>query len=291
MAFIKIETKKYEPMMAAVTKIQSCTSILAKETPNSGESADAKFGIANTPTTKSAATPMTSIMRNRFKGSQILNRMIKPVNVKPSTSMPNWSALFSGTAPENQNVYPFPSIFTLAKNSEEESKSVIFHEWEELQSIFPAEMIETRIICSDIESALLIADYIAEEKPFFTAVVMNEPDSIGHKKRWGSAAYYARLAELDSLIGIMVQATKNAGIYDSTVFVLSSDHGGVFWGHGFNSSRQRRIPLIIYGSGIKEGYAIPAKHSICDIAPTMAAILGLEIPSEWTGQPIQGIFR
>jgi len=29
---------------------------------------------------------------------------------------------------------------------------------------------------------------------------------------------------------------------------------------------------------------------LCDIAPTMAAILGLQIPSEWTGQVIWDIF-
>ena len=122
-------------------------------------------------------------------------------------------------------------------------------------------------------------------------MVFDEPDATGHSKRWGSAAYYAKLAELDSFIGKIEQAVKDAGIHDSTVFILSSDHGGVLWGHGFRSSRQRRIPMVVYGSNIKEGYVIPSPLSICDIAPTMAAILGLEVPPEWTGQVLTGIFK
>ena len=172
-----------------------------------------------------------------------------------------------------------------------EANSVFFYEWHELQNICPEDITEKKTILSDIESAGLVAGYIIENKPVFTAVVFNEPDSVGHNKRWGSAAYYDKLTELDSFIAVLEQAVKDAGIYDNTVFVLSSDHGGSLWGHGFNTRRQRRIPLIIFGSNIKEGYVIPAPGRIYDIAPTMAAILGLEVPVEWTGQIISGVFR
>ena len=211
--------------------------------------------------------------------------------VKPSNSLPNWTALFHGTAPENQRTEPIPSIFTLVNNSNPDGKTVLFYEWNGLRDIIPDETIEKRKFRSDSESASLAADFIIKEKPVFAAIIFNEPDSTGHSKRWGSADYSAKLAELDGFVAIIEQAAKDAGIYDSAVFVLSADHGGVLWGHGFNGSRQRRIPLVIYGSNIKEGYAIPKDRSICDIAPTMAAILGLEIPSGWTGQPIPGIFK
>ena len=211
--------------------------------------------------------------------------------VMPSNSLPNWTALFSSAPPEQQNSGRIPSIFSLFKNDEQETRAVFFYEWGELQKIFPAEIIERRPIRSNPESVKVVADYIAEKKPAFTAVVMNEPDSTGHDKRWGSAAYNAKLTELDGFIEIIEQAVKDAGIYDSTVFMLSADHGGILWGHGFNSSRQRRIPMVIYGSNIKEGFVIPSPLTICDIAPTMAAILGLEVPPEWTGQLLTGIFK
>jgi arylsulfatase A-like enzyme len=96
---------------------------------------------------------------------------------------------------------------------------------------------------------------------------------------------------LDGLIAVIEQAVKDAGIYDSTVFILSADHGGSFRGHGANFPKQRKIPLVMYGPGIKEGFVILSPVSICDIAPTMAALLGMEIPPEWTGCLLQEIFK
>ena len=210
--------------------------------------------------------------------------------VMPSKSWPNWTALFYGTPLEEQTSGsgPFPSIFTLVKQRNEEEKPVLFYEWGDLERIAPDEILETRRIRSDSESARKIAAYIKETKPFLTTVVFNEPD---HNGFWGFPSYYAKLAEMDGYIAIIEQAVKDAGIYDDTVFILSADHGGTVTGHGRNIPKHRRIPLVIYGSNIKNGIIIPANRSICDIAPTMAIILGLEIPFEWSGKPILGIFK
>jgi predicted AlkP superfamily pyrophosphatase or phosphodiesterase len=211
--------------------------------------------------------------------------------VMPSISWPNWTSLFFSAAPEHRTSEQFPSIFTLVKNSGQENMPVFFYEWEELDKICSDETADKLEILSDLESALEIAAYFIEKKPVFTAIVFNEPDHIGHIKTWGSRAYYAKLTELDGFIAIIEQAVKDTDVYDSTVFVISADHGGSFWGHGFNLSSHRKTPLIIFGKGIKEGYVIPSPISICDIAPTMAAILGLEAPLEWTGNTLTDIFR
>jgi predicted AlkP superfamily pyrophosphatase or phosphodiesterase len=209
--------------------------------------------------------------------------------IKPSSSWPNWTALFRGTLPIYQTEINFPSIFSIVTDTG--NKSVFFHEWDLLQSICPDETVEKFNIRSDYDSALKIASYIIERKPVFTAVVFNEPDTLGHRKGWGSMAYHNMLSSLDNYIGIIEQAVKDAEIYENTIFVLSSDHGGSLWGHGLYTYRHRRIPLVIYGKGIKEGYIIPFGPNIYDIAPTMAAILGMETPPEWTGRPLFDIFK
>ena len=213
------------------------------------------------------------------------------LNVMPSKSWPNWTSLFYGTPPEQRNEDKFPSIFTLVKNNNQTKKSVLFYEWDEMQKICPDESAEKQVIFSDLESAKKVASYIKEQKPVFAAVVFNEPDVVGHAKRWGSAEYYAKLTEMDSLVAVIEQAVKDAGIYDSTVFVLSADHGGSGYGHESNTPKRRKIPLIFYGSGIKQGFAIPSPVSICDIAPTMTALLGMDIPAEWTGRSLYEIFK
>jgi predicted AlkP superfamily pyrophosphatase or phosphodiesterase len=213
--------------------------------------------------------------------------------VLPTVSWPNWSSLFSGAAPEiREGRGDFPSLFTVLKNHPGKAGgAVLFYEWEPLAGLCDDAAAEKRRIRSTAESAREVAAYIREKKPVFTAVVFDEPDGTGHEKRWGSRAYYRRLNEMDGYIGLIEDAVKEAGIYDETVFVISADHGGSFWGHGHNLPKQRAIPLIIRGRGVKEGFTIPPPVSICDIAPTMAAILGLEIPGEWTGRPLGDLFQ
>ncbi|MDR2313861.1 MAG: alkaline phosphatase [Spirochaetaceae bacterium] len=217
---------------------------------------------------------------------------VKVLSVLPTNSAPNWSSLFRGAPPEYNGAKNFPSIFSLLQEQGGGKKAAFFYEWSGLEHICDGDAADKRgNIETDMKTAGEIAAYIIEKKPYLTAIVFNEPDSTGHSGGWGSAAYYAKLAELDALIAVIEQGVRDAGIYQDTVFVLSADHGGIFWGHGFNSPRQREIPLIVYGDGIRKGYTIPSPLSICDIAPTMALILGLRPPPQWTGRPLGEIFQ
>jgi predicted AlkP superfamily pyrophosphatase or phosphodiesterase len=217
-------------------------------------------------------------------------------NILPSISWPNWSSLFRGTPPQNQTVTDFPSIFSLIKrsNTGERTDNVtnsFFFQWQELDKICSADEAEKFVIESSYGSLQEITTYIIENKPFFTAIVFEEPDTTGHKKAWGSKAYYNKLQILDDFIAIIMQAVKEAGIYDNTVFMLSSDHGGYFYSHWLKISKNRKIPFVVFGRGIKKGYIVSSSVGICDIAPTMALILGLEIPPEWTGTALIEIFE
>ncbi|MDR2211886.1 MAG: alkaline phosphatase [Spirochaetaceae bacterium] len=212
-------------------------------------------------------------------------------NVLPTNSWPNWSSLFRGAPPERNGEENFPTIFSVLRDQGRGKRAVFFYEWSGLRDICRDHSADMRDIQTDMAAAAEIAAYIAEEKPDLTVVVFNEPDSTGHSERWGSGAYYAKLRELDGLMGLIEQGVKDGGFYDSTVFVISADHGGILWGHGFNTPRQRNVPLIVYGRGIRKGLVIQSPLGICDIAPTMAVILGLGIPEEWTGRPIMEVFE
>jgi len=212
-------------------------------------------------------------------------------SVKPSVSWPNWSSIFYGTPPEQRNREDFPSIFTVLKNNGLAKKSVFFYEWDELLKINSVDEIEKQKNHSSAEYAEKIAAYVKEQKPVFAAVNFDEPDTTGHNKSWGSSFYYAKLTEMDNIIAIIEKAYKDAGIYDNTVFVLSADHGGTFRGHGAYFPKHYKIPMIFYGCGIKEGFTIPSPINIYDITPTLAALLGMEIPPEWTGRILHEIIK
>jgi predicted AlkP superfamily pyrophosphatase or phosphodiesterase len=230
---------------------------------------------------------MPTVKRMMSKGAWTLAAR----SVKPNISWPNWSSIFLGAPPEQRHKEDFPSIFTLLKNNGQAKKTVFFYEWEELQKIYDFDAVETKEILSNIESTMKIAAYIKEQKPVFTAISFDEPDNTGHTIGWGSKAYYAKHEEMDNLIAAIEQAVKDAGIYDSTVFVFSADHGGAFKGHSGYFPKHYKIPMIFYGSGIKEGFNITSHVNIYDITPTMAALLGMEIPPEWTGRVLYEIFK
>lgn len=60
--------------------------------------------------------------------------------------------------------------------------------------------------------------------------------------------------------------------------------------HGSPQVYDTHSPLLFYGKGIKKGHTV-AKTEIPDIAPTIAALLGISFPSGTTGQPIAEVLE
>ena len=70
------------------------------------------------------------------------------------------------------------------------------------------------------------AKYIREKKPNLFFIQLDQIDHVGHGDGHNTPAYYAALPVVDKQVGILMQAVADAGIWDETVFVISSDHGG-----------------------------------------------------------------
>lgn len=250
---------------------------------------------------------MPTVRRMISEGSSTL----KAQCVLPTYSWPNWSSMFLGAPPEvhgyidNENDKPFfagpvrdqfgffPTIFAVLKSRQFESS--VFYEWDRIGFLCPPQAAETIEHIADLsanpKAVERVALYITEHRPAFTVIIFNEPDSIGHAKRHGSPEYYATLKRLDAYIACIEQAVQDGGFYEETVFILTSDHGGLFWGHGTNTPSQRTIPLILYGKNIRQGFVIPGKVNIYDIAPTIAAIFEVDAPQVWTGRTLKEIFN
>jgi predicted AlkP superfamily pyrophosphatase or phosphodiesterase len=249
---------------------------------------------------------MPTVKRFMAEGASTL----KARSVMPSNSWPNWSSMYFGGPPETTGYLDteagpqfsgtlrdgygfFPGIFALLRQSLPENTTAFFYEWDKLEHLCPAGAADPAEHIPDLaarpDEVERVARFIAEEKPQFAAVIFNEPDHVGHQKRHGSAAYYEKLAELDKYVARIEEAARDGGFYEDTVFVISADHGGVLWGHGFNTPRQRNIPLIACGKNIKKNYAIKSEVNIYDIAPTFAAVFGLTPPAAWKVKALREI--
>ena len=100
-----------------------------------------------------------------------------------------------------------------------------------------------------------------------------------------------RLPEIDAYIAQIVEATKEAGIYDETIFMIVSDHGGINKGHGSISMSEMEAPLVFFGPGVKKGYKIEQPVVRYDTAPTVAYIFGAKCPDVWRGRAMVEIFE
>lgn len=98
--------------------------------------------------------------------------------------------------------------------------------------------------------------------------------------------YRNALFHVDELVGRVLDDLSRRGILDSTVVLITGDHGEEFndnglnyWGHGSNFTRyQVETPLVVHWPGKGAG-VVDHRTSHLDIVPTlMAGVLGVDNP-------------
>ena len=95
---------------------------------------------------------------------------------------------------------------------------------------------------------------------------------------------------LDRLVGELVQRLRERNLYDSTLLVLTADHGASFRPGdsrrlltGTNYMDIVSVPLIVKAPGQKEGVLSDRNVESMDILPTLEEMLGIE--TDW---PLEG---
>ena len=90
----------------------------------------------------------------------------------------------------------------------------------------------------------------------------------------------------------VIQAVKDAGMLDDTIFILTSDHGGIDKGHGGKTMQEMETAFIISGKNIKKGLRFDDVSMMqYDVASTIACIFNLEQPQVWIGRPMEIVFK
>jgi len=106
------------------------------------------------------------------------------------------------------------------------------------------------------------------------------PDMVGHSGKFEAAVQ--AVEAVDQLLGEVARAVANAG----GEMLVTADHGNVEQmtdpetGQPHTAHTVNPVPLVFLGRNAR----MEDKGSLRDIAPTMLDLLGLDIPSEMTGQ-------
>ena len=72
--------------------------------------------------------------------------------------------------------------------------------------------------------------------------------------------------------------------------LLSTDHGGLDYGHGREADSDIIIPMFIRGPGIKQGYQFTSIVRNLDMVPTIAHALGMKLSPWWSGKVMTEAF-
>ncbi len=234
---------------------------------------------------------------------------LKARSVLPSSSAVNWASMTMGAGPElhgftewgskTPEVEPreldqyglFPSIFTLLRQQKPAAEMGVIYSWGGIGYLFPKQAVNKDLPCkNDTATTEASVNYIKEKKPDFLFIHFDEPDGVGHNIGHNIPAYYEQVHKNDILLGRILQAVKDAGIWDNTVIILSADHGGINKGHGGKTMVEMQIPWIVCGKGVKKNNEVKESIVTYDTAATIAYIFGLQTPRVWTGRPVKEIF-
>ena len=136
--------------------------------------------------------------------------------------------------------------------------------------------------------------FIESFKPNFLFIHLPSVDSVGHLKGWGSMEQLAQIAKTDSLVGEVVAALERAGIRESTVVIVSADHGGAGLSHGPDDPRSRYIPWIANGPRLRRGFDLTQLVDLDlrteDTCATACWLLGIALPANFDGKPVLQAF-
>ncbi|MDR0965186.1 MAG: sulfatase-like hydrolase/transferase [Myxococcales bacterium] len=96
--------------------------------------------------------------------------------------------------------------------------------------------------------------------------------------------YLNSMAEVDVLVGEVLDELETSGAMDDTIVLVVGDHGQEFnenkknyWGHGGNfSPEQTHVPFLYYAPGIDRGVRYDHRTTHYDVAPTLlTTVLGV----------------
>jgi len=116
------------------------------------------------------------------------------------------------------------------------------------------------------------------------------------KSSYASDPYAGEVAYVDHCIRLVLDKLKSLGLYDSTMIIVTADHGESLEEHGeithgdFIYQSTLKIPLILRIPGGPRGVKVRERTGVIDIFPTICSILGIECPSQIQGKDISHYF-
>lgn len=214
--------------------------------------------------------------------------------VQPSVTLPAHMSLFHSVPPQRHGiltntfvpqVHQVDGLFEVLRKAGK--TQTMFYNWEELRDLGRPESMTASVLFQELDPLLygktdnLVTEAavhtIENLAPDFSFVYLGETDEAGHCHGWMGDQYLQVLENAWRCIQTMVEKFgREYGI------LVLSDHGGHDRTHGTDLPEDMTIPVILHN--------LPMAHresvSILDVAPTVAAFLGVSPDPQWEGRSL-----
>jgi predicted AlkP superfamily pyrophosphatase or phosphodiesterase len=226
----------------------------------------------------------------------------KAQTILPSVTLPGHTSMLSGSSPTVHGVtwnsydpsrgyVPEPTLFSVAHDAG--LTTAMFVGKEKLEHIAIPGTVDTfaYVVGGDAQVAAQAADHLVGTMPDITFVHLPDVDVTGHVHGWLSSPQLEFVTRADEAVGVLLGALEQVKRLDSTLIIVTADHGGSGTSHGGSDSESMTIPWIIAGPGIRASYEVTGQVRVYDTAVTAAWALGLPVVSEWEGLPVVEVFE
>ncbi|MBU7017793.1 MAG: alkaline phosphatase family protein [Theionarchaea archaeon] len=213
---------------------------------------------------------------------------------QPSYSLPGYVTIPTGAFPEitgvTSNYYegaPIDNIFRAAKDaglttaivSGSDSWKKLFGDYVDVCYSYSPDRKELDLIKeTNLNIKEKSIEVIETCKPHLFLIHFSGTDEASHKYGGNSSEYKEVAVQQDTFIAEILEHYN----LDETVVFITSDHGHIDkGGHGGWEEETLTVPLVMYGAPINPGIGEAVNT---DIAPTVAAVLGIRIPTHSQGR-------
>lgn len=118
-----------------------------------------------------------------------------------------------------------------------------------------------------------------------------------YASRYAGRPYEGAVAWSDELVGRLIASLRDSGVLDSTLVIVTSDHGEALGDHGedthgyFVYESTLRVPLVFRGPRIGPGVTVDVLVRTVDLYPTILELTSLGPPPRTSGRSIVSALR
>lgn len=215
---------------------------------------------------------------------------------QPSYSKPGYAVLASGAWQEvngvTSNFHEGPmdsdNIFKVLARAGMASSVVAYDWWREIAGVeFTYDRCYSESHAPGVDDAALNSalESLRTERPDLLVLHLCDVDNSGHDMGGAASPEYMQAAlHADDII----RAVASELDFSEDVLIVTADHGhlshnnGGGSGHGGWEPEVVKVPFVMAGKGVARGPLSPGQQ--VDVAPTIAALLGVVVPREAQGR-------